>query len=166
MRIRSVVLSATLTTAVAMAFAPLALAASPKPSDRACSNGSEKYACLTVSTRSASVSETVSFAGTLSSAAMRNLKSWTKGTNTVCLDRYAAKAAADGSWGGTQLSGACTTVRGNGGFTINAQLGRVGTYDYGVSMGPCRASKAECGNGDPGLVGVAGPTVVQLTTTP
>lgn len=142
-----------------------AQAADVQPAKSACSNGAEKYACLTVATASAPVGATVTFTGKLSSKAMKDLKSWTAGANDVCLDRYATKPGADGSWGGTQLEGACAKVSSKGTFTINAEFGRVGAFDYGVSMGPCRATAAECGNGDPGLVGVAGPTVVRHRTT-
>lgn len=66
------------------------------------------------------------------------------------------------------LEGACTTVRKNGGFTIQAEFGRTGQFFYGLEMGPCRASQAECGGGDPGLVGLGSdkdPSVVAVRTT-
>lgn len=134
------------------------------PAKQACSNGAEKYACLSVNKAKAPVGATVTFRGTLSPAAMKNLASWTDGTNVVCLDRYATTPAADG-WSGTPIEGACAAARANGTFTIKAEFGRIGAHYYGVSMGPCLASQAECGNGDPGLVGVGGPTAVRVTTT-
>jgi hypothetical protein len=145
--------------------APSANAAPPTPAKAACSNGAEKYACIEVDRRTAPVGETVTFTGTLSAKAMKNLKSWTRGTNVICLDRYAPAPQADGGWPGTALEGACATVRKAGGFTIEAEFGRIGTFFYGVSMGPCRSSAAECGNGDPGLVGVGGRNAVSLRTT-
>lgn len=135
------------------------------PAKQACSNGAEKYACLSVNRAKAPVGATVVFRGTLSAAAMKNLASWTDGTNVVCLDRYAPAPAADGSWPGTAIEGACAAVRASGAFVIKAEFGRVGAHFYGVSMGPCLASEAECGNGDPGLIGVGGPTAVRVTTT-
>ena len=144
--------------------APSAHAASPTPAREACSNGAEKYACIEVDRRTAPVGEMVTFTGTLSAAALKYLKSWTRGSNVICLDRYATAPNANG-WSGTALEGACTTVRSNGAYTINAEFGRVGRFYYGVSMGPCRSTEAECGGGDPGLVGVGGPTVVSVRTT-
>jgi len=105
------------------------------------------------------------FTGTLSSKAMSNLAEWTTGGNTVCLDRYPAKANNNSSMPRTPLTKACSPVKKNGTFTINADLSVKGTYYYGLSMGPCTGSTALCGNGDPGLVGVEGPKVVQLQTT-
>ena len=165
MRARSFTVSAVIGLALMGLAAPSAYAAPPTPAKEACSNGAEKYACLEVDRRKAPVGETVVFTGTLSKKAMKNLASWTDGTNVVCLDRYATAPLADGGWPGTALEGACTSVRASGGFTIEAEFGKVGTYYYGVSMGPCLASAAECGNADPGLVGVGGPTVVRVRTT-
>lgn len=165
MRTRSI-LASTIIGCVAVALAaPVAYAAPPMPSKEACSNGAEKYACLETNRRSAPVGETVVFTGTLSNKAMKGLRSWTKGANVICLDRYATSANPDGGWPGTAMEGACTVVRKNGGFTIEAEFGRIGTYYYGVSMGPCRSTAAECGNSDPGLVGVGGPTSVSVRTT-
>ncbi len=165
MRARSFAVSAVVGLALMGLAAPSAYAAPPTPAKEACSNGAEKYACLEVDRRKAPVGETVVFTGTLSKKAMKNLASWTDGTNVVCLDRYPSAPAADGSWVGTVMEGACTTVRTDRGFTIEAEFGKVGKYYYGVSMGPCRASADECGNADPGLVGVGGPTVVRVRTT-
>ena len=165
MKKRSLAVSMVIGFAAAALVAPVAYAAPPTPSKEACSNGAAQYACLEADRRKAPVGETVVFTGTLSAEAMKNLRSWTKGANVVCLDRYAPAANADGGWPGTAMEGACTVVRKNGGFTIEAEFGRIGTYYYGASMGPCRSTAAECGNADPGLVGVGGPTVVSVRTT-
>lgn len=165
MRARALAIAGLIALAVASTTIP-AQAAEVTPAKTACSNGAEKYACLSVTKKKAPAGATVIFTGTLSAAAMKNLASWTAGSNTVCLDRYATAPLADGGWPGTALEGACAPVRDDGRFTIKAEFGRVGTFYYGVSMGPCRASAAECGNGDPGLVGVGGPTAVQHRTTP
>lgn len=162
---RSLVASTIIGFAAAALVAPIAYAAPPTPAKEACSNGAAKYACLEVDRRKAPVGETVVFTGTLSKDAMQNLQSWTKGANVVCLDRYARASNADGGWPGTAMEGACTVVRNNGDFTIEAEFGRIGAYFYGVSMGPCRSTAAECGNADPGLVGVGGPTAVSVRTT-
>lgn len=157
---------------VGIAALSLCLAALPaqaeqlQPGKLVCSNGAQKYACLTVAKAKTPAGRTVVFTGNLSPAAMKNLASWTAGSNSVCLDRFETSPAADGSWRPTTLEGACAQVRSNGRFTIKAEFGRVGTYYYGLTMGPCRSSAAECGNGDPDLVGVAGPTVVQHQTMP
>lgn len=165
MRRRSIIVSAVAAFACVGMSIPPAHAATPKPAKSACSNGADKYACLTVDQRKAPVGQTVTFTGALSKKAMKNLASWTDGTNVVCLDRYSASPAADGSWPATPLEAACSTVRAGGDFTIEAEFGKVGRFNYGVSMGPCLASAAECGNADPGLVGVGGPTVVRVRTT-
>ena len=100
-------------------------------------------------------SETATFTGNLSKRARKNLESWTRGENIVCLSRYATKPATDGGWPSQVLEAACTTIRNNGEFTIIAEIGRKGTYYYGLKMGPCRAKNiVECGEGDPGLIGV------------
>jgi hypothetical protein len=165
MRARSIMVTGVIALAVVGLSAPAAYAQTPKPAKSACSNGADKYACLEVDRRKAPVGETVTFTGTLSKKAMTNLKSWTGGTNVVCLDRYPTKPLADGGWPRTPMEGACTSVRTSGDFTIEAEFGRVGKFNYGVSMGPCRASADECGNADPGLVGVGGDTVVRVRTT-
>lgn len=157
--------SAAFITATALA-AP-AQAVKLVPSDTACSYIYKKgkpttktYACLTVAKSPVAAGQPATFTGTLSSKAMAALADWTTGANTVCLDRYPAKANNDGSIPRTPLTKACSPVKKNGAFTINADLSIKGTYYYGLSMGPCTASAATCGNADPGLVGV-----VQLKTT-
>lgn len=162
--------SALVIGASSLVFATPALAADPVPSNASCSAGpgGKNYACMEVDTRRAPAGATVTFTGKLTPAAMKNLRSWTKGDNIVCLTRYKPKAEADGSWPWTVLEGACTTVRKNGGFTIQAEFGRTGQFFYGLEMGPCRASQAECGGGDPGLVGLGSdkdPSVVAVRTT-
>jgi plastocyanin len=141
--------------------------AAPSAANKACSqdvNGAV-YACLETKDRTVPSGDTVTFTGTLSKAAMKNLKSWTKGDNIVCLDRFKTHPEADGSWPWTMLEGVCTTVRKDGTYTIKAEFGRKGTFYYGLEMGPCRAGAAECGDGDPGLVGVGGMKVVAVKTT-
>jgi hypothetical protein len=165
MKKRSITVSTIIGFAAAALMAPVAYAAPFTPSNEACSNGAAQYACLEADRRKAPVGATVVFTGTLSKEAMRGLRSWTKGANVVCLDRYAPAANADGGWPGSAMEGACTVVRKNGGFTIEAEFGRIGTFYYGVSMGPCRSTADECGNSDPGLVGVGGPTHVSVRTT-
>jgi hypothetical protein len=141
----------------------------PIPSTSVCSIGTSKdYACMEVNAKKVPSGDTATFTGTLSTKAQKNLKSWTNGDNIVCLSRYPTKPAADGSRLRTDLDAACTTVRKDGGFTINAEFGRKGTYYYGLEMGPCRSkSQGECGNGDPGLIGLANNDnkVLQLKTT-
>lgn len=146
---------------------PASAATDVKPARSACSEGVDtpRYACMTVDARKVPSGDTATFTGTLSATALANLEEWTKGDRIVCLTRYAPKPQADGSWPSTTLEGVCTTVRRNGTFTIEAEFGRKGTFYYGLEMGPCRGSDALCGNGDPGLLGVAGPRVVALTTT-
>ena len=59
------------------------------------------------------------------------------------------------------------TVRADGGFTIDAELGRKGRFFYGLEMGPCRADEALCGGGDPQLIGLynkGGKALVLRTT--
>lgn len=151
-------LTAALLVAVSSATAQ---AADVKPSRSACSNGAETYARLTVDTAKAPVGASVTFTGTLSSRAHKYLKSWTAGSNIVCLDRYPIAPLADG-WPGTALDGACVKVRNDGSFTIMAEFRKVGVFYCGVSMSPCRSSADECGNGDPGL---GGPMAVRHRTT-
>jgi len=113
--------------------------------------------------------DTAVFTGSIVSAQARKaLASWTAGDNIVCLTRYKTKPEADGSWPWQTLDAACTTVRKNGGFTINAEFGRKGTYYYGLEMGPCRSKdKDECGNSDSMLVGLygKGDKVIALKTS-
>jgi hypothetical protein len=166
------ILALSFAPALAIALAATTLAAgpalaAPTPANKACSqdvNG-KVYACLEAKDRAVPSGDTAAFTGTLSAVAMKNLKSWTKGDNIICLDRFKTTPEADGSWPWQTLEGVCTTVRKDGTFTINAEFGRKGAFYYGVEFGPCRASAAECGGGDPGLVGVGGPTVVKVKTT-
>ena len=155
---------------IPMLFAPAAQALElPKPAKSVCSEGTEgkAYACMKVDSRRVPSGDTVTFTGTLSAAAQKNLRSWTRGDNIVCLTRYKPQPEADGSWPWQVMEAACTTVRMNGGFTIEAEFGRKGTFFYGLEMGPCRSNAAECGDGDPGLVGVygIGDKALQLRTT-
>ncbi len=175
MKPRHLAASAVIASALALAAASLAAPAQAVklvPADSACSyvykNGkptTKTYACLAVAKSPVAAGQPATFTGTLSSKAMSALADWTTGANTVCLDRYPAKANNDGSMPRTPLTKACSPVKKNGAFTINADLSVKGTYYYGLSMGPCTASAATCGNADPGLVGVQGPEVVQLKTT-
>lgn len=167
-RHRTLALSFAIAVSVTTLAAGTAVAA-PTPVNKICTKDTlgKVYACLETSDRTVPSGDTVTFTGTLSPAAMKNLKSWTRGDNIVCLDRYKTKPEADGSWPWEMLEGVCTTVRKDGGFTIKAEFGRKGTYYYGVEIGPCRSTADECGNGDPGLVGGngAGKKVLQVTTT-
>lgn len=144
-------------------------AEAPVPSTAVCAQGTSKdYACMEVNAKKVASGNTATFTGTLSAAAQKNLKSWTNGDNIACLSRYPTKPAADGSRVRADLDAACTTVRKDGGFTINAEFGRKGTYNYGLEMGPCRSkNQGECGNGDPGLIGLfnKGKKGLQLKTT-
>ncbi|PHX61070.1 MAG: hypothetical protein CK552_02525 [Actinobacteria bacterium] len=154
------------------AFAAPAQAVKLVPADTACSyiykNGeptTKTYVCLSVAKSPVPAGQTATFTGTLSPKAIRALADWTTGGNTVCLDRYPAKADNDSSMPHTPLTKVCSAVNKKSTFTINAELSVKGTYYYGLSMGPCTASAATCGNADPELVGVQGPEVVQLKTT-
>jgi len=128
----------------------------PTPASSVCSfdTGDRTYACMQVQDQRVPSGDTVTFTGSLSVTAQKNLKKWTKGDNIVCLTRYKTKPEADGSWPWQTLEGACTTMRKNGQFTINAEFGRKGSFYYGLEMGPCRGSKGLCGNGDQGLIGL------------
>lgn len=164
----SIALAAVVTAAATAVFVvPAQAADSVKPAKSACSEGADgaRYACMKVDARSVPAGEAVTFSGKLSPSAVKNLGNWTKGDNTVCLTRYKTKPESDGGWPSQTLDGVCTTVNKNGTFTIQANLGRPGTFYYGLTMGPCQGSSDLCGNGDPGLVGVAGPRVVALTTS-
>jgi hypothetical protein len=150
------VMSSVVIAASSLVFAAPALAADPIPSNKSCTAGptGKIYACMEVDTRRAPAGKTVTFTGQLTPTAMKNLRSWTKGDNIVCLTRYKPKPEADGSWPWTVLEAACTTVRKNGGFTIEAEFGRKGQFYYGLEMGQCRASADECSAGDSGLIGL------------
>lgn len=126
------------------------------------------YACMSVNRTQAPAGATVTFTGKLSTEARKALDSWTRGTNIVCLDRYKTTTEKDGSWPWTPMEGACSPVRKNGQFTIQAEFGRVGTFIYGVEFGPCRSNADECGAADSGLVGGIGDgdKALVVTTTP
>lgn len=126
-----------------------------KPRKSACTKDPADYACLRASARREVAGEPVSFTGTLSPLAMKYLNSWTRGENTVCLIRFEPKPESNGSWGSQTLDQACTTVNKNGTFGMTVELGKQGLHFYGVEMGPCKASEDECGNADPGLLGVS-----------
>jgi hypothetical protein len=141
----------------------------PVPSKSVCSqDGTKDYACMEVNATKVPSGSTAMFTGSVSTKARKSLASWTNGDNIVCLTRYKTTPQADGSWPWQTLDEACTTVRKNGGFTINAELGRKGTYYYGLEMGPCRSKdKGECGNSDSMLVGLYGKDdkVIRLKTS-
>jgi len=126
-----------------------------KPRKSACTADPADYACLRASARREVAGEPVSFTGTLSTEAMRQLANWTKGENTVCLIRFEPQPASNGSWGSQTLDQACTTVNKNGTFGLTVELGKQGLHFYGVEMGPCRATQDVCGGADPGLLGVS-----------
>ncbi|MDE0975007.1 MAG: hypothetical protein OSA11_07965 [Candidatus Nanopelagicales bacterium] len=129
----------------------------PKPSKSVCSKdgvANKDYACMKVNAKKVPSGETATFTGNLSKSARKNLESWTRGEKIVCLTRYRTKPETYG-WPSQVLEAACTAIRKNGEFTINVELGRKGTYYYGIEMGPCRAKNiVECDEGDPGLIGV------------
>ena len=126
-----------------------------KPRKSACTAEPSDYACLRVSDRREVSGEAVTFTGTLSRQAQKNLASWTRGENTICLTRYAPAPGKNG-WPGQTLDQACTTLNPNGTFGMTVFLGVQGLHFYGVEMGPCRADEAECGGGDPGLLSPGG----------
>ena len=168
---RALVILATAAAAIAASAlaAPAAQAADrPVPSSDVCAEvaGGATYACMSTAKRAVPSGDPVIFTGTLSAKARKSLAAWTKGDNIVCLTRYPWQPSADG-WGSTPLEGACTTVRKDGGFTIDAELGRKGRFFYGLEMGPCRADEALCGGGDPLLVGLynKGDKAIALRTT-
>lgn len=169
MRRHLVVLSLAAAVGLTMLAAGPAAAATPKPSAQACSDGGNgvTYACMKVKDRTVPSGNTVTFTGTLSPTAMRELKQWTRGDNIVCLDRFKTAPEADGSWPWQTMEGVCSTVREDGSFTLKAEFGRKGTYYYGLEMGPCRASADMCGSSDPGLLGMLGKRgrVVAVKTT-
>jgi hypothetical protein len=127
-----------------------------KPRKSACAAEPNNYACLRVSDRREVAGEAVTFRGSLSKEAQRNLASWTRGENTICLTRYEESPRKNGSWPRQTLDQACTTLNPNGTFGMTVFLGVQGLHFYGVEMGPCRADEDECGNSDPGLIGVGG----------
>lgn len=156
MRRALVIVAAAAAAAFALTAPPAQAADRPVPSSDVCAEvaGGTTYACMSTAKRAVPSGDPVIFTGTLSAKARKSLAKWTKGDNIVCLTRYPAKPLADGGWPGTVLEAACTTVRKDGGFTIDAELGRKGRFYYGLEMGPCRADAALCGNGDPQLIGL------------
>jgi hypothetical protein len=161
--VRSLATAAGLTM---LATGPAAAASTPKPSAKACSESPDggSCACMRVKDRTVPSGRTVTFAGTLSPMARKHLKQWTKGDKIVCVDRFNTTPEADGSWPWQTTEGVCTTVRKDGSFILKAELGRKGTYYYGLEMGPCRADDDRCGNADPILLGIDD-TVVSVRTT-
>lgn len=127
-----------------------------KPRKSACTADPSDYACLRVSDRREVSGEAVTFTGTLSRQAQKNLASWTRGENTICLIRYDPAPRKDGSWPWQTLDQACTTLNPNGSFGMTVFLGVQGLHFYGVEMGPCRADEDECGNADGSLIGAGG----------
>ena len=134
---------------------PAQAAENYKPRKSACTADPSNYACLRTDTRKEIAGEPVTFRGSLSKQAQRNLAKYTNGENTICLTRYESKPEKDGAWPWQTLDEACTTLNTDGTFGLIAYLGRQGKYFYGVEMGPCRAGEAECEGGDPGLLGVS-----------
>jgi hypothetical protein len=166
-RITIIAAVAAVTFAIGM---PVARAADkPVPSSDVCSQTApgETYACMSTAKRAVPSGDPVIFAGTLSPKARKALAKWTKGDNIVCLTRYQSKPDPNGGWAGTTLEAACTTVRNDGGFTIDAEFGRKGRFFYGLEMGPCRADEALCGGGDAQLIGLynKGDKAIVLRTT-
>ena len=167
---RKIIGLATAVLLVPFVVPAVAPAADPlKPSKSVCSqDGRDKdYACVKVNAKKVPSGETATFTGNLSKSARKNLESWTRGENIVCLTRYRTKPETYG-WPLQIFDEACTAVRKNGEFTINAELGRDGTFYYGLAMGLCRAKPGECGEGDPGLIGVGSNDAnkaLQLKTT-
>lgn len=148
--------SAVLVAATGMAMATGSAQADTdvKPRKSACVADPNNYACLRVSDRREVSGEAVTFRGSLSKEAQRQLNNWTKGENTICLIRYDPAPLKDGSWPWQTLDQACTTLNPNGTFGMTVFLGVQGLHFYGVEMGPCRADEDTCGNADPGLIGV------------
>ena len=167
---RKIIGLATAVLLVPFVVPAVAPAADPlKPSKSVWSqDGRDKgYACVKVNTKIVPSSETATFTGNLSKRARKNLESWTRGENIVCLTRFRTKPETYG-WPLQIFDEPCTAVRKNREFTINAELGRDGTFYYGLAMGLCRAKPGECGEGDPGLIGVGSNDAnkaLQLKTT-
>ena len=152
---RALVIAAIAASALAVGMPTAQAADRPVPSSSVCSKTAtaDPYACMSTAKRSVPSGDPVIFTGTLSSEARTSLAKWTRGDNIVCLTRYRTQPDPDG-WASTTLEGACTTVRKDGGFTIDAELGRKGRFFYGLEMGPCRADEDLCGNGDALLIGL------------
>ena len=160
MRTTSVVVRMSTACAVALSVigiaAPAGAAESPKPRKSACAAYLADYACLRTDSRKEVAGEPVTFRGTLSTQAQKNLAQWTDGENTICLTRYKTTPEEDGSWPWQTLNEACTTLNTDGTFGLVAYLGRQGKFFYGVEMGPCKGDAGLCGNGDGGLLSALG----------
>ncbi len=97
--------------AAAIAVVPPVQAAAPMVTRQIGSNGSETYACIATATKAAPVGRTVTFTGTLSERALKNLASWTKDANAVCLERYVDEVQQTPDEFATHvLEGACARV--------------------------------------------------------
>ena len=78
--------------------------------------------------------------------------SWTKGARVVCLPREVNETQRTPDMTTTHLlKGACTTVRSNSTFSIRAEFGGAGPFDYGLTNDPGRSTEAECGCDGPEL---------------
>ena len=156
----SVVARVTITCAVAVSVIGIATPAgaveSSKPRKSACTADPADYACLRTDSRKEAAGESVTFRGSLSKQAQKNLAQWTDGENTICLTRYKTTPEEDGSWPRQTLDEACTTMNTDGTFALIAYLGRQGKFFYGVEMGPCKGDAGLCGNGDGGLLSALG----------
>ena len=156
----SVVVRMTIACAVALSVigiaAPAGAAESPKPRKSACTADPADYACLRTDSRKEVAGEAVTFRGSLSKQAQKNLAQWTDGENTICLTRYKTTPEEDGSWPWQTLDEACTTLPTDGTFGLVAYLGRQGKFFYGVEMGPCKGDAGLCGNADGGLLSALG----------
>ena len=152
----AVVARVTIACAVAVSVigitAPAGAAESPKPRKSACTAEPTDYACLRTDSRKEVAGEPITFRGSLSKQAQKNLAQWTDGENTICLTRYKTTSEEDGSWPRQTLDEACTTLNTDGTFGLVAYLGRQGKFFYGVEMGPCKGDAGLCGNGDGGLL--------------
>lgn len=157
----SVVVRMTIACAVVLSVigiaTPAGAAESPKPRKSACNAmPGPDYACLRTDSRKEVAGEPVTFRGSLSTQAQKNLAQWTDGENTICLTRYKTTPEEDGSWPWQTLNEACTTLNTDGTFGLVAYLGRQGKFFYGVEMGPCKGDAGLCGNGDGGLLSALG----------
>lgn len=153
---RFIAIAGSIAVAAAIGLAvPAQAAENYKPRKSACTADPSNYACLRTDSRKEVAGEPVTFRGSLSKQAQRNLANWTNGENTICLTRYKSKPEKDGAWPWETLDQVCSELNTDGTFGIIAYLGKQGLHYYGVEMGPCRAGEAECEGGDPGLLGVS-----------